>query len=177
MNPQVSSISWTSNVHCHVYKNPPSVSVLSQMNPISTFPLYHCKIKLILCFLPIYIQIFQKGLILPLHEQIFLHHRSTSVKFTRPIHLILLDFNKKICVVRSTNYKAINCVIFSIISCSSLIATFFSARSDPVSRPFKVQFNPLNAELNPICHLLALLGGATIVVVSRLRVKSLFRIS
>ena len=27
--------------------------------------------------------------------------------------------------------------------------------------------NPLNAELNPICHLLALLGGATIVVVSR----------
>jgi hypothetical protein len=31
--------------------------------------------------------------------------------------------------------------------------------------------NPLNTELNPICHLLALLGGATIVVVSRLRVK------
>ena len=34
-----------------------------------------------------------------------------------------------------------------------------------------VQINPLNAELNPICHLLALLGGATIVVVSRLRVN------
>ena len=33
-------------------------------------------------------------------------------------------------------------------------------------------FNPLNTELNPICHLLALLGDATIVVVSRLRVKS-----
>jgi len=32
-------------------------------------------------------------------------------------------------------------------------------------------FNPLNAELNPICHLLALLGGATIVVISRLRVN------
>jgi hypothetical protein len=31
--------------------------------------------------------------------------------------------------------------------------------------------NPLNAELNPFCHLLALLGGATIVVVSRLRVN------
>jgi len=31
--------------------------------------------------------------------------------------------------------------------------------------------NPLNAELNPICHLLALLGGANIVVISRLRVK------
>jgi hypothetical protein len=32
-------------------------------------------------------------------------------------------------------------------------------------------FNPLNSELNPICHLLVLLGGATIVVVSRLRVN------
>src|SRR5215510_8849182 len=30
---------------------------------------------------------------------------------------------------------------------------------------------PLNAELNPICHLLALLGGATTVVVSKLRVN------
>jgi hypothetical protein len=34
-----------------------------------------------------------------------------------------------------------------------------------------ININPLNAELNPICHLLALLGGATIVVISRLRVK------
>jgi hypothetical protein len=33
--------------------------------------------------------------------------------------------------------------------------------------------NPLNAELNPICHLPALLGGATIVVVSRLRVNTI----
>jgi hypothetical protein len=40
-----------------------------------------------------------------------------------------------------------------------------------VSFPFQYCFNPLNTELNPICHLLALLGGATIVVVSRLRVK------
>ena len=33
------------------------------------------------------------------------------------------------------------------------------------------RINPLNAELNPICHLLEWLGGATIVVVSRLRVN------
>ena len=32
--------------------------------------------------------------------------------------------------------------------------------------------NPLNTELSPICHLLALLGGATIVIVSRLSVNS-----
>jgi hypothetical protein len=36
-------------------------------------------------------------------------------------------------------------------------------------------FSPLNAELNPICHLLALLGSANIVVVSRLRVNSAFK--
>jgi hypothetical protein len=34
--------------------------------------------------------------------------------------------------------------------------------------------SPLNAELNPICHMLVLLGGATIVVVSRLRVNNLY---
>jgi hypothetical protein len=32
-------------------------------------------------------------------------------------------------------------------------------------------FNPLNAELNPICHFLALLGAQTILHVSRIRVK------
>ena len=33
-------------------------------------------------------------------------------------------------------------------------------------------FNPLNAQLNPICHLLALLGAHHIFHVSRLRVNS-----
>jgi len=31
--------------------------------------------------------------------------------------------------------------------------------------------NPLNAELNPICHMLALLGAQPILHVSRIRVK------
>ena len=34
-------------------------------------------------------------------------------------------------------------------------------------------FNPLNAELNPICYLLALLGAHSFLHVSRIRVKSL----
>jgi len=33
-------------------------------------------------------------------------------------------------------------------------------------------FNPLNAELNPICHLLALLGTHHILHVSRIRVNN-----
>jgi len=37
---------------------------------------------------------------------------------------------------------------------------------------FLSDFNPLNAELNPICHLLALLG-VHFLHVSRIRVKSL----
>ena len=36
-----------------------------------------------------------------------------------------------------------------------------------------VELNPLNAELNPICHLLALLGVHHFLHVSRIRVKSL----
>ena len=37
----------------------------------------------------------------------------------------------------------------------------------------KFMFNPLNAELNPICHLLALLGAHHIFHVSGLRVNVL----
>ena len=36
-----------------------------------------------------------------------------------------------------------------------------------------IHFNPLNAELNPICYLLALLGARHLLHVSRIRVKSL----
>ena len=35
-------------------------------------------------------------------------------------------------------------------------------------------FNPLNAELNPICHLLALLGAHHILHVSRIKVNCVF---
>ena len=41
----------------------------------------------------------------------------------------------------------------------------------PRKTDISILINPLKAELNPVCHLLALLGGATIVVVSRLRVN------
>ena len=38
----------------------------------------------------------------------------------------------------------------------------------------RLYFNPLNAKLNPICHLLALLGAHHILHISRIRVKKLF---
>jgi hypothetical protein len=40
-----------------------------------------------------------------------------------------------------------------------------------VHRAFKRKFNPLNTELNPICHLLALLGAYPVLHVSRIRVN------
>jgi len=48
---------------------------------------------------------------------------------------------------------------FDLYFCGRLIATW--------------RFNPLNAELNPICHLLALLGAHRILHVSRIRVNLL----
>ena len=36
------------------------------------------------------------------------------------------------------------------------------------------ELNPLNAKLNPICHLLALLGTRHILHVSRIRVNDLY---
>jgi hypothetical protein len=56
----------------------------------------------------------------------------------------------------------------SVIGRRGTVYSFFHYLSDMVW-----QINPLNAELNPICHLLALLAGATIVVVRRLWVKRL----
>ena len=45
------------------------------------------------------------------------------------------------------------------------------ARRQHKFRHFLSELNPLNAELNPICHLLALLGAHHILHVSRIRVK------
>ena len=36
---------------------------------------------------------------------------------------------------------------------------------------YKITFNTLHAELNPICHLLALLGAHPVLHISRIKVK------
>jgi hypothetical protein len=72
--------------------------------------------------------------------------------------VIYLQSADRICPVYK--HPSFDCVLGWLLSI--FIFTIFYSRS---------LFNPLNAELNPSCHLLALLGGATIVVVSRLRVN------
>jgi hypothetical protein len=41
----------------------------------------------------------------------------------------------------------------------------------PIFHVSRIRVNPLNAELNPICHLLALLRAHPILHVSRIKVK------
>jgi len=50
------------------------------------------------------------------------------------------------------------------VDCSDLFSTI---------KKWAAEFNPLNAELNPICYLLALLGAHHFLHVNRIRVKPL----
>jgi len=87
------------------------------------------------------------------------------------------------CVIRFSNYLTVNTVYLYIMtnrlmmprgiwrhcSCKGFIPSIYAAREDEEI----FNFNPLNAELNPICCLLALLGAHHFLHVSRIRVKSL----
>jgi hypothetical protein len=56
-------------------------------------------------------------------------------------------------------------VLLSVLLVSTL------SHANPVHYFAYYFFNPLNADLNPICHLLALLGAHPILHISRIRVK------
>jgi hypothetical protein len=58
-----------------------------------------------------------------------------------------------------------------MIICFSRVTTFRSVTEESKSEVLFGVFNPLNAELNPIRHLLALVGARHIVHVGRIRVK------
>jgi hypothetical protein len=48
---------------------------------------------------------------------------------------------------------------------------YLEGSGTPVLYTGRTVLNPLNAKLNPICHLLALLGAHPILYVSKIRVK------
>ena len=62
--------------------------------------------------------------------------------------------------------------VVSALSCKSCRLHCDSICGQILSKHVYSMINPLNAELNPICYLLALLEGANIVDVSGLRVNS-----
>ena len=72
-----------------------------------------------------------------------------------------------------TGYVQVHTLKFRIISptCAVQLYRTWIGKNVYTHDNSDLDFNRLNAELNPICRLLALLGGATIVVVSRLRVN------
>jgi tellurite resistance protein TehA-like permease len=84
-----------------------------------------------------------------------------------------LKVKHKICLTCCPYYKHLK-----LITLCSILSTMFHSEyhvfQTMVQKTWYVYLlpNPLNAKLNPICHLLALLGGATIVDVSRLRVNN-----
>jgi hypothetical protein len=64
----------------------------------------------------------------------------------------------------------------SFLFCPFQFITDITLSFDSIqSRKEEGIINPLNAELNPICHLLTLLGARHILHVSRIRVNSKYR--
>ena len=56
-------------------------------------------------------------------------------------------------------------------TCSTFVSHYFTQMAAATFIQNYVNFNPLNAVLNPICHLFALLGAHPILHVGRIRVK------
>jgi hypothetical protein len=104
------------------------------------------------------------------HDNIILRIRFTCcIAKTTDIHseyVICIAFPQQqwfLETVTHTNTHCLSCRIF--YDESNIILTLKQTDASLQN------INPSNTELNPICYLLALLGGATIVVVSRLRVN------
>ena len=78
------------------------------------------------------------------------------------------------CFGQPSGYADIHWVFFSLKISTNILGQyhFLQVRNRRSSQKNSISFNPLNAELNPIRHLLALVGTRHIVHVSRLRVNS-----
>jgi len=76
-------------------------------------------------------------------------------------------------IIRSQKYPFVSSNAISLKHKIWQSADCSSSRCSFSNRVFVLPFNPLNAELNPICYLLALLGAHHFLHVSRIRVKSL----
>ena len=91
---------------------------------------------------------------------------------TKPgkIMLVLLDFR----LFEHKIFNPLNLISWRRVSCvrDGNVYRQFSYHFVTLFVEFKL-FNPLNAELNPICYVLALLGARHFIHVSRIRAKSL----
>ena len=77
----------------------------------------------------------------------------------------------------SPNFMAQFKYYFSTYTQFYLVVSFLQVFWPGLLIQLKININPLNAELNPICHLLALVGAQHILHVSRVRVKYKYKTS
>jgi hypothetical protein len=100
-----------------------------------------------------------------LHQNLIHHlivHQGTAALLRRKPECTATS--REDCSVQNSNTKRL------FMYCRSLHRSKFWV-SDPTEQQL-CHFNPLNAQLNPICHLLALLAAHPILHVSRIRVNA-----
>ena len=89
-------------------------------------------------------------------------------------HTLLFGCIANLCLVRASAWTlAISISFMVFLSTRRLVPRLRQAHFLPDALWFII--NPLNVELNPICHLLASLGAHRILHISRIRVNRSFR--
>ena len=143
---EIHHILWNPKVHYRIYKCPPHVSILSQLDSVHTHTSHFLNIHL--------------NIIVPSKPGSPKWSLSFRVPNQNSVYAFPLPDTRY--MPRPPNFSRFDHP-GNIGWAVQIIGTEIAAKI----------INPLNAELNPICYLLALLGAHPKLHVSRIRVKSL----
>jgi uncharacterized metal-binding protein len=96
---------------------------------------------------------------LPLQQ--WLYDRSSMLRYTYLACLLYFSYRSAAHTYLDVHVKETACIIVCTCILCILITIEVFSPTDAQLDSLKTNFNPLNAELNPICHLLVLLGDLT----------------